>query len=210
MNISANGSNFSNISREERAALNDLKSDSSIVIKEADKGSGVVFWDMEDYIKEAKSQLGDLTVYEKLDGDPSERIQSIISDALETIKDRGDIDNSALDYLLINNPGLDRLYLLPKIHKRLNGVPGRPVISNCGYFTENISEFLDYHLQPLAKTVTSYIKDTNHFLKKLSELGEIPEDTILCTVDVVGLYRNIPHGEGLEALRGDSNIEKKK
>ena len=103
---------------------------------------------------------------------------------------------------MINNPGLGRFYLLPKIHKRLNGVPGRPVISNCGYFTENISEFLYYHLQPLAKTVTSYIKDTNHFLKKLSELGEIPEDAILCTVDVVGLYPNIPHGEGLEALRG--------
>ena len=53
----------------------------------------------------------------------------------------------------------------------------------------------------MAKTVTSYIKDTNHFLKKLSELGEIPEDVILCTVDVVGLYPNIPHEEGLEALR---------
>ena len=53
----------------------------------------------------------------------------------------------------------------------------------------------------MAKTVTSYIKVTNHFLKKLSELGEIPEDVILCTVDVVGLYPNIPHEEGLEALR---------
>ena len=67
------------------------------------------------------------------------------------MKDRGDIDDSTLNYLLINNPRLGRFYLLPKIHKRLNGVPGRPVISNCGYFTENISEFLDHHLQPLAK-----------------------------------------------------------
>ena len=117
------------------------------------------------------------------------------------MEDRGDIDDSTLNYLLINNPRLGRFYLLPKIHKRLNGVPGRPVISNCGYFTENISEFLDHHLQPLAKTVMSYIKDTNHFLKKLSELGEIPEDVILCIVDVVGLYPNIPHEEGLEALR---------
>ena len=56
MNISANGNNFSNISREERAALNGLKSDCPIVIKEADKGSGVVVWDREDYIKEANSQ----------------------------------------------------------------------------------------------------------------------------------------------------------
>ncbi len=100
-------------------------------------------------------------------------IISVILVGKRIVKDRGDIDNSTLNYLLINNPRLGRFYLLPKIHKRLNGVPGRSVISNCGYFTENISEFLDYHLQPLAKTVMSYIKDTNHFLKKLSELGEV-------------------------------------
>ena len=54
------------------------------------------------------------------------------------------------------------------------------------------------------------IKDTNHFLKKLSELGEIPEDVILCKVDVVGLYPSIPHEKGLEALKGalDSREDK--
>ena len=58
-----------------------------------------------------------------------------------------------------------------------------------------------FHLQPLAKKVKSYIKDTNHFLQKIHSLGELPEDAILCTVDVVGLYPSIPHEEGLEALR---------
>ena len=72
------------------------------------------------------------------------------------------MDEKTLEDFLVNNPKLGRFYLLPKIHKRLNGVPGRPVISNPGYFTENISEFLDHHLQPLAKKVNSYIKDTNH------------------------------------------------
>ena len=102
---------------------------------------------------------------------------------------------------MVNNPWLGRFYLLPKIHKRLNSVPERPVITNCGFFTENISEFWDFHLQPLAKKVKSYIKDTNHFLQKIHNLGEVPEDAILCTVDVVGLYPSIPHEEGLEALR---------
>ena len=96
---------------------------------------------------------------------------------------------------------IPRFYLLPKIHKRLHNVPGRPVISNCGYYTENISSFLDYHLKPLAKKVESYIKDTNHFLKKLKELGSLPKNAILCTIDVVGLYPNIPHKEGLASIR---------
>ena len=42
MKISANGCNFSNLGTDERAALRNLKADSSIVIKEADKGLGVV------------------------------------------------------------------------------------------------------------------------------------------------------------------------
>ena len=56
-------------------------------------------------------------------------------------------------------------------------------------------------MQPLARGVKSYIKDTNHFLKKLRSLPNLPDDIILCTVDVLGLYPNIPHEEGLSALR---------
>ena len=89
----------------------------------------------------------------------------------------------------------------PKIHKRLHDVPGRPVILNCGYYTENISSFLDYYLQPLAQKMKSYIKDTKHFLSKLKNLGKLPQGAILCTIDIVGLYSNIPHSEVLNSLR---------
>ena len=63
------------------------------------------------------------------------------------------------------------------------------------------SSFLDFHLQLLAQEVKSYIKDTNAFLKKLRSLSNLPDSIIWCTVDVVGFYRNIPHNEGLPALR---------
>ena len=91
--------------------------------------------------------------------------------------------------------------LLPKIHKRLHDLPGRPVISNIGYYNENISSVLDYNLQPLAQKVKSYIKDTNHFLNRLRSLGKLPQGAIPCTIDVVGLYPNIPHSEGLTSLQ---------
>ena len=38
-------------------------------------------------------------------------------------------------------------------------------------------------------------------MKKLDELRDLPDDFILCTIDVVGLYPNIRHKEGLEAIR---------
>ena len=106
-----------------------------------------------------------------------------------------------LNYFLIKDAKFVRFYLLSKIHKRLYNVPGRPVISICGYYTENISSFLDFHLQPIAKKAKSYIKDTNDVLKKLRSLTKLPGNSLLCTMDVVGLCPNIPHDEGFSALR---------
>ena len=57
-----------------------------------------------------------------------------------------------------------------------------------------------YHLQPLAQKVKSYIKDINHFLSKLKKLGKLPRGAILCAIDVVDLYPNISHSEGLTTL----------
>ena len=62
---------------------------------------------------------------------------------------------------------------------RLNDVPGRPVILNCGTSTEKLSEFLNHYLQPIMKAGKSYIKDTRDFLEKLKNLGKIPFNAIL-------------------------------
>ena len=192
---------YSNLTRKERTALNSLRNDTSIIIKGADKGSAVVIWDRDDYLREAESQLSDTEVYEELHGDIVSPLVKIVMQYLSRVKVRGDVSDEILKYFLVKNPRVGRFYLLPKIHKRLHNVPGRPVISNCGYYTENISAFIDYHLQPISQKVKSYIKDTNDFLKKLRDLPPLPDDFLLCTVDVVGLYPNIPHDEGLAAIR---------
>ena len=191
---------YNNLTREERTALNDLRDDYSIVIKEADKGSAVVVWDREDYIKEASSQLQDNNVYEETSFE-AEVLSDKILQILNEMKIKEEITDKNIEYFMINNPRLARFYLLPKIHKRLSNVPGRPVVSHVGFHTERISSFVDYHLQPLAKNVRSYIKDTNDFLLKLKDIKNLPKDAIMVTVDVVGLYPSIPHDEGLSAMR---------
>ena len=91
-------------------------------------------------------------------------------------------------------------YLLPKIYK-IN-YPGLPVVSSINCHTESISQFVDYHLQPLAKKLPSYIQDTTDFLRKLNELPKhLPKDSILVTMDVKSLYTNIPNDEGIEAVK---------
>ena len=192
---------YSNLKREERNAMYALRDDASIIIKGADKGSAVIVWDRKDYLLEAEKQLSDKNVYEELSGDIVSPLVNVVMYHLQKVKLRGDIDSKMMDYFIVPKPRIGRFYLLPKIHKRLHNVPGRPVISNCGFYTENISAFLDFHLQPLAKQVKSFIKDTNDFLKKLRDLPPLPYDFLLCTVDVVGLYPNIPHEDGLAALK---------
>ena len=50
----------------------------------------------------------------------------------------------------------------------------------------------------------SYIKDTSNFLRKLNDLGKLPENAILVTPYVVGLYPSIPHVDRLEPLSAKS------
>ena len=52
-----------------------------------------------------------------------------------------------------------------------------------------------------ATYIESYIRDTNHILKKLKELGSSAKNPILCTIDIVALYPNITHEEGLASIR---------
>ena len=44
------------------------------------------------------------------------------------------------------------------------------------------------------------LKDSGEFLKKIKNLGSLPENPILVTADVVGLYPSIPHEADLQAL----------
>ena len=103
-------------------------------------------------------------------------------------------------YSFKKSTNLGKMYFLPKIHKWLDNVPGRPVISNCGTLTEKASEFLDHHLKPLMQSAESYVKDTSDFLRKIKELEKVPDGAILVTADVVGLYPSIPHENDLDAL----------
>ena len=82
-----------------------LKNDNTIIIKEADKGPPVVFWDREDYHDEAKNKLNDKRVYYKeLTGNLEGSLEKIIKTFLRKASDRKDISNSTLDYFLVNNP----------------------------------------------------------------------------------------------------------
>ena len=50
-------------------------------------------------------------------------------------------------------------------------------------------------------TSTSYIKNTTDFLSKLQKLSDLPNDTIQATMYVTSFYTNMPHADGLKAIK---------
>ena len=102
------------------------------------------------------------------------------------------------DFLNIKEPKAGRFYLLPKIHKKQ--IPGRPICSSIGHPTCNISKFVDAHIKEYVPKTASYVRDTQHFIKRLKDIGTVPTGSLLVTLDVSSLYTNIPNHEGILAV----------
>jgi hypothetical protein len=181
---------WSNMSKQERSGLNDLKNIPEITIKKADKGSAIVVMNTCDYIFEAERQLNNKLAYKKLDFDPSKQVCKEIQNILDLMLEHNEIDQKCHEYLSPIDPRPGRFYLLPKIHKK--GCPGRPICSSNGHPTERISRFVDAHIRKFMYKQKSYVRDTQDFIQKIKEIGPIPHGTILATLDVTSLYTNIP------------------
>ena len=151
------------------------------------------------YIDECNRQLNDAKFYRQLDGDITDTIQQRVTVYIERMFNDGYIDEKTKKYLVQTNVKPGRFYILPKIHK--TGNPGRPIVSSNSHPTERISQFVDYYINPLVSTLDSHIKDTTGFLNKLCNLGNLPNNAILVTLDVSSLYTNIPHNQGIDACR---------
>ena len=190
-----------NIDLNEREALKELLENKNIIIKPADKGSAVVVMNRLDYLKEGYRQLSDTKYYIRLDNEPSADFRKEVAGFVEDMFQNGEIDESVQKYLMHDTYRTPQLYLLPKIHKGKNPPPGRPIISANGCPTENISQFVDFFLNPTCTTLPSFVKDTTDFLRLINNLGTLPDNCLLVTMDVSSLYTNIPNNEGLTAAR---------
>ena len=90
LKINGTGQNYPHLSKVEREALQDLMYDKNFVIKPADKGSAIVIWDKQDYLKECQLQLGNKKVYEEMKRDPLQGVtQKIRNTLLDMLTKKG-------------------------------------------------------------------------------------------------------------------------
>ena len=196
-NLPCNVKVQSNLSHRQKTALISLCKNKHIVINKADKGSTVVIQNRSDYITDAMFHLNDTITYQPLTGDPTQHICSQIRNILhEYYKKFYLIKNMYTFCLPPDHARLARIYFLKKIHKTPVGI--RLIVSSCESPTENISQFIDYWLQPHTRLLSSFLKDTNQFILEMEKLV-IPPNSLLATIDVKSLYTNIPHDEGIKA-----------
>ena len=109
--------------------MRSLQNDRSVIIKPADKGSAVVVWDRQDYLKEAERQLSDSSIYKEVKVTEKDLVDLVdkSNKIFVDLERRNIIQEKEKNYFKFNfkkATNVGKFYLLPKIHKSLSKVPG--------------------------------------------------------------------------------------
>ena len=182
---------------EHEAVLNRLHKRDDIVILRQDKGRGVVIVDKTTYISKAEDFLGGQEFIE-LQDDPTKSFQTKVQDTLREMKKSfGPATTYDKIYPSSARPG--RYYGLAKLHKIANRLdeagivdelPMRPVISNIGTATYELSRYLAGILKPLTRSDFS-VDSSKEFVDTL-KTQTLPPGFCLVSFDVVSLFTKVP------------------
>ena len=167
----------SNISKEERKALADLKKDQNILILPSDKGRCTVVVDKISYEAKVNTLLSDTCTYTKLKKDPTRKYQSDLVAILKTLKEEKVIDDSLYYKLYHTACAIPAFYGLPKVHK--DNWPLRPIVSSIGSVSYEVARFIADILSPLVGKFPHHIKNTQDFVEKVKNIHVDPCETLI-------------------------------
>jgi hypothetical protein len=209
--------NLSYLEREAIQELVALSDQGKIVIQPLDKTGGLAVFDRQDYINGMEIILDDTcktptgqikNYYSESSSDQLILGQKIIQEEVKKGLEKEYLSKEEAEAMSPKEAKPGRLYGLAKDHKEYDRIPPfRPIVSGSGSLTENISKFVDFHAKPLVASLPSFIEDTPDFLRSLEELKteSLPKEAIPVTIDVVGLYSNIPQDEAIDQMQDALN-----
>ncbi|CAH2250348.1 Hypothetical predicted protein, partial [Pelobates cultripes] len=163
-----------NFTKQDWLNINNLKRDTSIIIKPADKGGALVIMDRTYYIKEIETQLTDNTNYLPIGQDPTHTLKHTLDRLNKWALSKGIISDGEYKYMNLKYPRIPVFYTLPKIHKNPLFPPGRPIVSGTGSIFQHPAEILDKFLIKYVSLQKSYLKDTTTFLTLLADIQVPP------------------------------------
>ena len=180
-----------NISRQELAAIKNLRQDQSIHILPADKGNATVVMDKVDYDNKVTDILSTPT-YRPLRKDPTPAIERRIASKLLALQRSEAISLPLYRQLRPSSSTCPRFFGQPKIHKP--DIPLRPIVASRGGPTYNTAKHLTKILQPLVGNTPHHVSNSDQFVQHIQNLNLRPSD-IMVSFDVVSLFTNVPTGE---------------
>ncbi|CAF0790493.1 unnamed protein product [Didymodactylos carnosus] len=203
-----------NMHRSQYKSLNNLKRRNDIVVKQADKGQGIVVMSKEVYEAKTYALLEDKESYEELSENPIWTTYDTIRDEIKDLIKTGNIPKEYVSRIrLRGRPKPPMFYILSKVHKKL--CPGRPIVSGIGHSTEKPSKFPDFILKPLVQKSSEIIREKFHIsfyhildskTRLISEIIELNKEIkeksydlkqiYFATTDIESLYTNIPIMKG--------------
>ena len=186
-----------NLSKDERKALKELQSDTSIVILPADKGRSTVILNREDYLEKCMDHINN-GPYQLLKKDPTTKIKAKTLKQLKVLKDSEFIVNKLYYYLKPTDSPAPRFYGQPKMHKP--GVPIRPIVSYSGSPLYNLNKYIANILKTYVKHENNNAKNSTTFSNYIRNVP-IEDDEIMVSFDVTSLYTNIPIIDTLNIIK---------
>lgn len=191
-----------NLSKGERLALKEFKTNHEIAIRLQDKGSRFVLIDLLDYEEKMLEQLNNPLHYKSLAADLSIESTNLVTDWSNKRLSRKQITPELAKWVVNQDAKPGTAFGNIKTHKE--GYPLRLITSCRNTAIERISSFSEFYLKPLTEKLPSFIKDTSHLLHKINEInlaGPLPPDTLLVSWDVVAMFPNIDNNLGMSAVK---------
>ena len=186
-----------NLSKDERKALKELQSDTSIVILPADKGRSTVIFNREDYLEKCMDHINN-GPYQLLKKDPTTIIKAKTLKQLKVLKNNKFIDNKLYYYLKPTDSPAPRFYGQPKIHQPV--VPIRPIVSYSGSPLYNLNKYITNILKTYVKHENNNAKNSTTFSNYIQNVP-IEDGEIMVSFDVTSVYTNIPIIDTLNIIK---------
>ena len=197
-----------NLTKQENDALHELLHNDKIVIRQADKGSGIVIVNREDYINKLTEEMDKSDACAETEGNQAERAFKEVKKLANKMYRDGAISKDMQQYLIPRYPRAGELKGNPKLHKQ--GAPMRTIVNGISTATERMAEVAEHELNEFVEGSPSYIQDRTDFLQKLSEVQQsLPEYTVVFCFDVAKLYPSVPRQEGNQECKEGLEIRKK-
>ena len=125
-----------NLNPDEKNAFYSLLHNENIVIRPADKGSGIVVVDKTEYIHRLHNEMTDNESYKEIPEDLTETATKTVKKLVNKMYKDGVINKDLQQYLIPKYPKNGKLKGNPKLHK--DGAPFRTIVSGVNTPTERI------------------------------------------------------------------------